>query len=622
MEIRADCDGPSQTQTQGIDSPAVDRLHADSSSLWGRLISKTPGDGSIYDLGHPPRGEGEETKLSYSIGRHISCDIRVRDNRVSKEHCRIFAAYPQGRLRVFIEDSSANGTIVNETLRLRRGEKLELTSGDSLSLCADRTIACFIFVNLSQQLASLRAVSLFSHLERAPTSTAKSGLLRRIEDDYIVGDQLGYGQSGRVHICVHKQSKERFAVKVIDTRRFGLAPGLSAEEIRGEARILSSLDHPQIIKIFDTYESEGVLFIVMELVLGGDLFDRVSERGRYSEDDARQVMRSILSAVSYLHSKDIVHRDVKPENILLVSKSSDTEVKITDFGLAKKANQEGLKTFCGTPQYFAPEVLKRRNTVFGAGRYGSAADMWSIGVTLYILLSGTYPFSEQDLYSQLAQAQYSFRGQEWEGVSDTAKDLISGLMELRPEKRMRAEAALKHPWITNNSPKRDTSAKSEMPKDDSSQYSRPPVHQLSWSRPIWLSDIGHRAQQSKKSTVSDDLLAELNLMQIYPPKYKSASVAKKEMAKAKELPGDEIKDFSSPFHDSESNKRNRCIEDNGMDESFVVKKTKTNPTVPLSGSRERENSVNNTKSARKSTKSGGKRSHQMNILDAFRGLRK
>jgi serine/threonine protein kinase len=110
-----------------------------------------------------------------------------------------------------------------------------------------------------------------------------------------------------------------------------------------------------------------MLFIVMELVAGGDLFDRVNLRQRYSDENARVVMSNILSAVSYLHANGIVHRDLKPENILLVSADSDTDVKITDFGLAKKANQEGLKTFCGTPQYFAPEVLKRRNTFFGAG---------------------------------------------------------------------------------------------------------------------------------------------------------------------------------------------------------------------------------------------------------------
>ena len=115
---------------------------------------------------------------------------------------------------------------------------------------------------------------------------------------------------------------------------------------------------------------------------------------RYSEENARKLMIQVLSAVEYLHNRQIIHRDLKPENILLVSSKNDIEVKVTDFGLAKKANRDGLKTFCGTPQYFAPEVLKRKNNAQSGGRYGAAVDMWSLGVILYILLSGSFPFAD------------------------------------------------------------------------------------------------------------------------------------------------------------------------------------------------------------------------------------
>ena len=626
MEARAD-EGPSQTQ--GVDTPpATTRREVESeiepSMLWGKLISKKPGDSSVYDLGQSDAGT---TKHCYVLGRHASCDIRVRDNRVSNEHCRIFASYTQGRLKVFLEDCSANGTTVNETLRLSRGERMELSSGDSVNLCADKSVACFIFINLSERLASLRPVSLFSHLERGSGSAVKT--IRRIEDDYIVGDLLGCGQSGRVHLCVHKSTRERFAVKVIDTKRFALTPGLTADEIKSEAHILSSLDHPGIIKIFDTYESEGVLFIVMELVLGGDLFERVSGKGRYSEEAARLVIKGVLSAVSYLHGKDIVHRDLKPENILLVSTTSDTEVKITDFGLAKKANQEGLKTFCGTPQYFAPEVLKRRNTVFGAGRYGSAADMWSVGVTLYILLSGTYPFNEMNLYSQLAQAEYSFRGPEWKGVSEDARNLVSKLMELRPEKRLSAEAALMHPWITGQSPFNSNHVDS-VDRLDSFLYARPLVNQLNWSRPPWLAEsscpLGDRG---KISTVGQDLLTGLDQMQIFPPKYKSAASAKKEMDRAKELPGDEISEFDSPARHPVSSKRTRSKDDTQCDQSIKNKRIKAENLRGFSGAKGDSSKENISKRAPREmpkdtvpSRGGGKRSHQMNILDAFRGVRK
>ena len=212
--------------------------------------------------------------------------------------------------------------------------------------------------------------------------------MNHIEDEYIIGDEIGSGMCGNVHECIHRSSGVHYAVKIIDTRKFTMSPGLSATELREEANMMLSLDHPNIIRIKDTYEIEHWIFIVMEYVRGGDLFDRIIERGHYTEANAKLVMIQILEAVAYLHTRDICHRDLKPENILLVSQDSDCEIKITDFGLAKRTNQEGLKTFCGTPQYFAPEVLKRRGTVTGSGRYGMSADMWSLGVVLYILLSG------------------------------------------------------------------------------------------------------------------------------------------------------------------------------------------------------------------------------------------
>ena len=134
-------------------------------------------------------------------------------------------------------------------------------------------------------------------------------------------------------------------------------------------------------------------------------------------------------------------------SILLMSKTSDIDVKITDFGLAKRTTRDGLKTFCGTPQYFAPEVLKRRNTVAGVGRYGREADMWSLGVILYILLSGFPPFSDHTLFDQIQNACYSLEGAEWEVVSACAKDLIRQLLTASPITRFTAHQAIAHPWI-------------------------------------------------------------------------------------------------------------------------------------------------------------------------------
>ena len=288
-------------------------------------------------------------------------------------------------------------------------------------------------------------------------------LTRHIEHDYIIGDQIGAGMCGTVHRCIHRSTLTTFAVKVIDTKKFALSPGLSTADLREEAEMMRSLDHPNIVRIFDTYEVGGVIFIVMELVSGGDLLDRVVEVGSYSEAAAREIIKRVLSAVHYLHTKKIIHRDLKPENILLVGPEDrltdgpegkpaasveNLDVKITDFGLAKRTNQDGLKTFCGTPQYFAPEVLKRKGTLKGVGRYGYSADMWSVGVIIYILLSGSFPFAEETLYDQIGTADYSLAGPEWASVSREAKHLIRSLLVVRPHERLKAHEALQHPWVT------------------------------------------------------------------------------------------------------------------------------------------------------------------------------
>ena len=153
----------------------------------------------------------------------------------------------------------------------------------------------------------------------------------------------------------------QYAVKILSLSRFSspLTPGLSAAELKGEAEMLRDLDHPYIVKMEDVFTSDNAVFLIMELCHGGDLFDRIVSLSRYPETTARYTSRRILAAVQYLHAKNIVHRDLKPENILLLSRGDHYSLKVTDFGLAKKANKDGLRTFCGTPQYFAPEVRRR-----------------------------------------------------------------------------------------------------------------------------------------------------------------------------------------------------------------------------------------------------------------------
>ena len=416
----------------------------------------------------------------YCIGRNDSCDITVPDMKVSSVHCLIYCAYSdEDMLTMYVEDCSANGTYVNSSLiRLKHGERTILKSGDEIYLMNPRYVkspdlVSYVFINMRERMFAHKKVDDAASCTAAGSSTTNgqsSQLSRplsnygsRIEDLYVIGEPIGSGMCGQVHVCTHKATKTQWAVKIIDTKKFGKSPGLSVGELRQEAELMRVLYHPNIIRIEDTFETNSKIFIIMELVSGGDLFDRIIDRGKYPEPRARFVMRMLLDAVKYLHDHNIVHRDLKPENILLVDEGTNSQVKLTDFGLAKKASREGLKTFCGTPQYFAPEVLDRKEGTGAPGttaggvsaataRYGFKADMWSLGVVLYIMLSGSFPFDEDHLYDQLREAKYSVSGVEWRSISSHAKHFVRSLMTLNPADRLDVTQALDHPWMKMENP--------------------------------------------------------------------------------------------------------------------------------------------------------------------------
>eukprot|EP00604_Paraphysomonas_vestita_P001525 CAMPEP_0174817924 /NCGR_PEP_ID=MMETSP1107-20130205/484_1 /TAXON_ID=36770 /ORGANISM="Paraphysomonas vestita, Strain GFlagA" /LENGTH=348 /DNA_ID=CAMNT_0016029073 /DNA_START=2901 /DNA_END=3947 /DNA_ORIENTATION=+ len=230
-----------------------------------------------------------------------------------------------------------------------------------------------------------------------------------------------------------------------------------ADRVLKEAHMLRTLVHPQIIRLEDVFVTNTTLYMVMDLVKGGDLFDRVVARGRYTEENACMVVLQLVSAIAYMHERNIAHRDLKPENILLVSKDSDVNIKVTDFGLAKSTTENGgLKTYCGTPQYFAPEVLNQEKAE-GNTTYSLPADMWSIGVITYALLSGRLPWSDDDRLrnQEILKAKYSFRGTSWDSVTDEAKDFITKLLKKDPNERLTAEQAFNHRWFDSLSHLKD-----------------------------------------------------------------------------------------------------------------------------------------------------------------------
>uniref|UniRef100_A0A803TC08 Calcium/calmodulin dependent protein kinase I n=1 Tax=Anolis carolinensis TaxID=28377 RepID=A0A803TC08_ANOCA len=187
--------------------------------------------------------------------------------------------------------------------------------------------------------------------------------------------------------------------------------------------------------------------VPLVVVSGGELFDRIVEKGFYTERDASKLIRQILDAVKYLHDMGVVHRDLKPENLLYYSLDEDSKIMISDFGLSKiEGSGSVMSTACGTPGYVAPEVLAQKP-------YSKAVDCWSIGVIAYILLCGYPPFYDENdtkLFEQILKAEYEFDSPYWDDISDSAKDFIRHLMERDPKKRFTCEQALEHPWIAGD----------------------------------------------------------------------------------------------------------------------------------------------------------------------------
>ncbi|XP_039213429.1 calcium/calmodulin-dependent protein kinase type 1D [Crotalus tigris] len=256
-------------------------------------------------------------------------------------------------------------------------------------------------------------------------------------------ETLGTGAFSEVVLAENRSSGKLFAVKCIPKK------ALKGKEssIENEIAVLRKIKHENIVALEDIYESSSHLYLVMQLVSGGELFDRIVEKGFYTEKDASTLIRQVLDAVYYLHRMGIVHRDLKPENLLYYSQDEDSKIMISDFGLSKMEGKgDVMSTACGTPGYVAPEVLAQKP-------YSKAVDCWSIGVIAYILLCGYPPFYDENdskLFEQILKAEYEFDSPYWDDISESAKDFIRNLMEKDPNKRYTCEQAARHPWIAGD----------------------------------------------------------------------------------------------------------------------------------------------------------------------------
>ncbi|XP_060792780.1 serine/threonine-protein kinase DCLK2 [Neoarius graeffei] len=265
-----------------------------------------------------------------------------------------------------------------------------------------------------------------------------------ITDKYEVGKVIGDGNFAVVKECVERATGQEYALKIIDKAKCSGKEHLIANEVA----ILRRVRHPSIILLIEEVDTPTELYLVMELVKGGDLFDAITSSTKYTERDASAMVYNLTGALKYLHRMSIVHRDIKPENLLVCEYPDGTKsLKLGDFGLATVV--EGpLYTVCGTPTYVAPEIIAETG-------YGLKVDIWAAGVITYILLCGFPPFrsernQQEELFEQILRGRLEFPSPYWDNISVSAKDLIGKMLQVNVSSRYTAEEVLSHPWVLDD----------------------------------------------------------------------------------------------------------------------------------------------------------------------------
>lgn len=373
----------------------------------------------------------------YLIGRHQECDVVVNHSDISERHCVIFKINVMintndvlnsrssiGKRngfveqRVFLQDISGRGTYINSRL-LKRNEIQLLNDNDQIALARHGPSWTF----------------------RRTYTTDHKPFAERFE----TGRTIGQGHFAEVFEVTEKSTGQRYAAKVIKNK--------SATNDKGflqEIGLLMACTHPLITCIRDVFDENQRIYLILELAAGGELFDRIIEKGRFTEDETRHLFKQLFAALHYLHEHSVVHRDIKPENILLVNKDS-LDIRLADFGLAKiVGNTTATSTLAGTPSYIPPEMLLTPQHGHDL-TYSKKVDSWSAGVVLYICLCGFPPFSQElsppPLKTQIREGLYQFQRPYWDSISDLAIDLVQHLLTVDPDERFSISQAMSHPFM-------------------------------------------------------------------------------------------------------------------------------------------------------------------------------
>ena len=283
--------------------------------------------------------------------------------------------------------------------------------------------------------------------EKKPKGFSKSnfvGIMKgNLLDKYTVEKEIGAGGYARCLLVKNKTTGQLYACKELQKNKLN-----NVASLKSEIQILIKLDHPNIIKLYEIYENDNYIYLVMELCTGGELFDRIiqkTEQGKqFTEKEVANIFQQMMSAINYCHSNKIVHRDLKPENLLLATQDENSPIKVIDFGMSRIFNnKQAMFDKVGTAYYISPEVLD--------GFYDEKCDIWSAGVILYILLCGYPPFNGNDddeIFESIKKRKFVYPEAEWANISKEAKDLINKMLS-DPLTRLTAEQVLVHPWLVN-----------------------------------------------------------------------------------------------------------------------------------------------------------------------------
>ncbi|XP_029792711.1 serine/threonine-protein kinase DCLK1 isoform X2 [Suricata suricatta] len=350
---------------------------------------------------------------------------------------------PSRRSKSPASTSSVNGTPGSQLSTPRSGKSPSPSPTSPGSLRKQRSSQ---HGGSSTSLASTKVCSSMDENEGPAESVLEEGfqIPATITERYKVGRTIGDGNFAVVKECVERSTAREYALKIIKKSKCRGKEHM----IQNEVSILRRVKHPNIVLLIEEMDVPTELYLVMELVKGGDLFDAITSTNKYTERDASGMLYNLASAIKYLHSLNIVHRDIKPENLLVYEHQDGSKsLKLGDFGLATIVDGP-LYTVCGTPTYVAPEIIAETG-------YGLKVDIWAAGVITYILLCGFPPFrgsgdDQEVLFDQILMGQVDFPSPYWDNVSDSAKELITMMLLVDVDQRFSAVQVLEHPWVNDD----------------------------------------------------------------------------------------------------------------------------------------------------------------------------